>query len=884
MSMFMGGALAQEAEEADADAVLDVIVVPGVRGSLSRALDQKESATGVVDAISAEDIGKFPDLNISESLARISGVTITRTPGGEGNVVSVRGGQTDWTNVTVNGLSVATGNVGREFSFDLFASELFSNAKVYKSSSADIAEGGLTATIDLRTPQPLGTGNKIAFSASGTDFHKGNGDLQPRVSGLLSRTFDNDRFGVLVSASYSKTAARGDISQGWGWDDNITGLQTYLSGFTTDNAPTIMVNGEAVNDLARLQDIAANTISPELPRIGPNILERERLGVTGSFQFRPTENVELFADILYADYSQDEIRATVDGMPGFGTGQEWTSITIEDGVAVAGSISNQDQRSETLDRQVDSTLTHITTGGKWDIDGVWSADATFGYSKAKEDELSRTYLWHYVGDFTYDFSNPKYPELGGDFDWLDPDQYSPNQLRFRPFQRNDEEISVSANLGADFGDTGLTGVKFGVQYRDRDKGQVRLAELRPAFTANFADYAISARDMFGSSYHEDAPYRSDFLMTNIETAGRDLLPADLSLTEVDKLQTYTVGEETLGAYFKADLAFDIGPVPVTMDSGVRYVRTDVTSEGYVQEESGPEAVSYPGKYSDWLPAINLKAQLRDNLILRIAANRTMTRPPLANLAPAVNISPTVLSASRGNPALEPYRSNNIDASLEWYFADEALLSATVYYKDLETFIVNETRPEIVICGDIRNDAGENVCGREFQVTTPVNGENGKLYGLELQYQQPFTFLPAPFDGFGVLANATFSESERTDEAGVSKPLQGQSDTSYNLVGYYEKGPFSARLAYNYRSEFSVTGRNGFDNIQQPYGQVDASARYAVTDHFDLFLEGLNLFEEDWYTYAARTNSDGSVNDFGKQLNQYYLTQGRVIQFGIRGTF
>ncbi|RUO72446.1 TonB-dependent receptor [Pseudidiomarina sediminum] len=860
---------------------IEEIVVSGVRGSLNRALSVKMDAVGVTEAISAEDIADFPDLNIGESLARIAGVTVNRSVGGEGNQVSVRGGQTDWTKVTVNGLSVATGNQGREFDFDVFASELFTNAKVYKSNSADLTEGGLTATIDLKTPRAFDYDeDKLAFSASVADAEKGDNEVKPRLVGMFSKQF-SDSFGALVSVSHSKTAVRGDVSEGWGWSGSNSGFANYLSQFNQANAPTVMINGEAVSDLEQLKGIAANTITPELPRLGPQLLARDRTGVTAALQLRPSDSVELTADVLFADFSQDEIRATIDGIPGFNMGQEWTSMTIENGIAVAGTINNQSQRSETLSRQVDTQLTHITLGAEWFMDETWTSNLVYGNSRAQEDELSRTYLWEHLGTFSYDFSdNPHYPNLQG-ADWLDASQFSSQQLRFRPFQRDDEEHSLRVDFTGDYYGA-LQRLKFGMQWRDRVKGQTRLKELRPAFSADFADYAIAASDLF-DNYHADAPYRSDFLLTDVDKANAELLPGDLSSSDVDKLQTYEVEEQTYGIYFKSEFAVELGERPLFLDFGARYVKTDVTSSGFQQSGGQPEAVAFVADYSDWLPSFNAKWQLHDDVIARMSASRTMTRPTLANIAPSIAINPTVLSASRGNPELDPFRANNLDLSLEWYFGDEALLAATYYHKDIESFIVSETFNEVVECSGIVNDQGQDVCGSMFQVTKPVNGESGTLRGIELQYQQPLSFLPAAFDGMGVLLNATFSESERTTYAGVSKPLSGQSDDLFNAVVYYENYGLSLRAAYNYRSDYTTGGRNGFDNLTESYGQLDLSASYALNDQFTLFFEGLNMTGEDIYTYQVKTTSDGT-EDYQKVLNDRFVAQGRVVQVGIRGSF
>ena len=907
ISATMGAGISQ-AEESDeaSNSVIEEVVVRGVRGSLSRALDQKRDAIGVVDGIAAEDIADFPDLNIGEALQRISGVTLTRSDNGEGRQISVRGLPADFVRTTLNGITAATSatdgsDVTRSFDFDLFASELFTGATLVKSGSADLTEGGIAATVNLKTPRPFDYGKRqavVSVSGQRSDLRVGGEDIDPRIAVLFSDTWDEGRFGAAFSVAYSDTSSRGDLSQRFRFQNTGEAfLSNTLNGSDRDEGTAddltqadidafgTLINGSPAT-LEQLRELESNSIIDTLPRVGPVTFQRERVGITSSFQLRPVEDLTLSADILYATYDDLRYRGILDGRTGFRrSGVEPVELNVEniDGINFLSSVvlNNIRQRSESQDERLETDFTHITLDADWRINDQWTLFSKFGFSNSEGDELRRTYIYQRDGnlyslDLNASRDYPVFSSVG--FDPLNPDDYEFSQLRYRPRVREDEEISWKVDVERAFEDQGaLSAVKFGFHVSAKDVSQVR-SELR----GNLATFQA----LSGSEFGPDTPFSdisfsvnniapgflpnapsgtpTDFLITD-PAIGERILPTSISpLIDNDPLSTWTVTEDTVAFYLKTTWKPSWGIV----DLGTRIVRTDQNSIG-TQEAGGVlEAVDIDNSYTDVLPSLNVKFDLSDDVIFRFAANKAITRPTLGQLSPGLSVFPSTLRAEGGNPRLDPFRATQYDFSIEWYFADEGLLSGTVFYKDISSFIVERGVFQVITGTNLVNGFGENVSGSEFLVDNPVNGEGGELTGLELSYQQPFGDT-----GFGTLINATFTDSEGAfdvDGQSVVDSLDGQSDLAYNIIAYYEKHGASIRFAYSHRSEF----RDGFSTIPgliEPFffedrDQLDISASYQVNNNLTVSLDALNVTGED----TRRLAEAGFVTRFAEQEPIYVI--------------
>ena len=891
------GLLAVTAAHAETASVVDEVVVTGTRASLSRALEQKREAIGVVDGISEEDIGKFPDLNVSESLQRLPGVTISRSVTGEGSQVSVRGLPSEFVAVTLNGMPAASGNAGREFDFDVFASDLFTGARIAKTPSADLTEGGLAGTIDLQTPEPLALPRRLIQLSVGGQYAKlGDGEAKPRISGLANWRNVDGTFGVVASAAWSQSLIRNDTRQGFRYEllSASSGLDDFVKKQqqTGGAIPTVVVNGVAVNDAATLLKLASETAYPILPRVGVDLRTRERLGVTLGFQYAPDDRLSVGASVLHAKFDELGERHTIDGAPGFsGTGgvnAVPTSLTIQSGgavpYAVAGVFNGVTQRVESIEETFNSELWHATSDASYRFSEDLRGRVELGYSASTEDELRRSYLYSHTGTWSYDLTDPEWPKFQGlDFDYLAPSAFTtPDRPRFRPITRDDRIYRGRGDLEWTASDR--VTLKGGVEYTDRRKRNKQSLETRPTTTVPFTSVytRLPVDDL-----NEGAPAGviTDFLVVDLDKGRSDLLPDSyFKIAGPDLRASWVVREKVTSAFVQSLWSLDLGGRPLVVDFGVRAAKTDQTSQGHQQVGATYSPVMVDNRYTDVLPSLNLRWSMTDTLIVRASANRAITRPTLTQLSAGMTVGSTNnLTASKGNPELDPFRANQFDASLEWYFAPESLVAATVFYKDMQSFIVNSTIKQVITGPNLINDAGQNVSGREFTVTLPVNGTGGKLYGLELTYQQPFTFLPAPFDGFGVMANLTLSESEGSTVQGgreIRQALQGQSDLSYNLVAYYEKGPFNARAAFSHRSSYADQFRTDLWPSGTPHtlfvddrDQLDLSFRYQVSPMIGVYLDVINLTSTDYYSYDTEPG-----------MSRDYFEQGPVFNFGVRGRF
>jgi TonB-dependent receptor len=871
-ALFMGqGATAQDSR----DETIEEIVVKGVRNSLARALDQKRESTGVVDAIAAQDVGEFPDLNISESLQRIPGVTITRNLG-EGEQVSVRGLAPQFTGVTINGMQAASaaqgddGNIsyGRALTFDLFPSELFSGATVYKSPTASLQDGGLSATIDMRVPHPFDY-DGLAFA---TTLQASDNELvdstQPAGSFLISNRFADDRAGVLFQAAYAETRLHGELAEGLRFD-------------TT----SFDIDGDGTNEYTEVE-------FARLVRTGVEEYDRERIGMTAALQLRPASNVEIIVDAMYGETNRERERHTLDGSL-FGNGPDSPiTLTEQNGVIVAGTFANEPRNSENIYNEVDTEFSLYSLSASWDITDNWTANGKLGVSDAEfgRDEVRITYA---VVDpeFSYDLTGDhRYPVTGtaATVDLTDPSQFSIGQIRHHPFFVEDDNVLAQFDLSRLFDDHGITRISAGLQFREQERAQTEFRQDRDLNDPGYLPFNSPFRAMDGVGgtslselgfgiFDSDGPagLLRDFAVPDQGMAMAALIDPNFQPAQL-LLSSYVVDEKILAAYIKADFEAELAGRPLAGDFGIRYVTTDQSSSGFSQGDSGTAPIRHERDYDNVLPSLNLRWELNDELLLRFAASIGMTRPTLSEINPSQNVQLGSQTVTVNNPDLDSFEANQFDAALEWYFADEGLLALNVFYKDINALVtrVSTTEP---FFGDNLIFQGVDLSGQDFLVSRLVNGDGAKLKGFEISYQQPFDFLPAPLDGFGVLANYTFADSESTVTFGgrtFTAPLEGQSEVSYNIVGYYEKEGFSARAAYHWRDDFLIVRLGNNENrFQEDSAYLDFTVSYSFNDSFKLSFDAANLTSEDSYRYDRTIDRNIAFANYGRVFSlraQYKL--------------
>lgn len=881
------------AEEAAKDpATLDTIEVTGFRGSLDRALDIKRAEVGTVDAIVAQDVADFPDLNLAESLQRIPGVAIDRDAG-EGRTITVRGLGPQFTRVRINGMeAMATGggtdssggvNRGRGFDFNTFASELFSEMLVRKTSSADIEEGSLGATVDLRTARPFDY-DGFTFAAGGQmGYNDLSSESSPRASALISNTFADNKFGALLSLAYT----------------DRTLVEEGHSSVRWANGPS---NGGFAPGSTFTEALLPTTFHPRIPRYGVMEHEQERIGATGSLQFRPSENADFALDVLYATFDANRTEDYFEAVSFSRSGTGKPQTVVRDGEVdangnlVYGVFDNVDIRSESRTDEQETEFLQWGLSGEVEVTDAVKFSGMVGSSRSTYDNPVQTtvimdkfnaqgYVWDYRG-------NSRLPNFDyGSVDPLDPNGWTLAEIRLRP-QWVENEFD---NAQFDFAwklDEYFT-MKGGINYKEftytsrewRRASEAAVPTLSPADLSNMLREAgLEDINVSDNRWVVPSVDAIDQMFNIYSNTGIFAVSNTLSGVAANNR---SVNEQDTGAYLQGDFSLELGGIPVNGNAGIRHVRTEVISDGssFVGGVSVPTRVLH--EYGDTLPSLNLVAELTPDFLVRFGAAKVMARPNLGFLNPGatVTVSGGARTVTTGNPKLEPFRASTLDLNLEWYFAEGSLLGLGVFYKDIDSYIQTsrETRPYNTSGLPPELLAGTGaVPTDDFDFTQPLNTPGGDVQGYELNYQQQFKSLPGAFSNLGVQFSYTYVDAEiqylsSTGAPAAIGPLLGTSENSYSGTLYYDDGRFSARVSGAYRDEYLTTipGRDG-NNVEGTAETmtVDASVAWNINEQWQVSLEGLNLTDEWNDQWVSSTGDRSSV----------YTHVGRQYLLGFRYKF
>nr|WP_316639477.1 TonB-dependent receptor [uncultured Roseateles sp.] len=957
----LSGAQAQAA--AEEPKALEAVVITGFRASLESALNKKRLDSGIVDVIKAEDIAKFPDTNLAESLQRIPGVVIDRDAG-EGRNITVRGLGLDFTRVRINGIEAlaTTGgtdssggaNRSRGFDFNVFAAELFNSITVRKSSSADVDEGSLGATVDLQTSRPFDFKNFTSTVSVKGRYNDLSGTTDPRMAFLVANTFADRKIGVLLSGAYSKRTLLEEGFSTVRWDNGASsGGWCAPTGVTPANPSnsTATTCGPAAQGVPRLvgtpENIAAynaassaGNFHPRLPRYGRLTHDQDRLGLTGAVQFKPQDGTLLTLDMLYAKLKatrqEDFLEAISFSRTAAQGGKPQTSVVNatfdSNGALQTGTFNGVDIRAESRFDVLSTTFTQPTLTLEQDIGDYWKLNAKVGRAQSKfrnPVQTTTTLDALNVNGYTMDFrGNDRLPAIGYPFDpakvggalTLVPvptvasgtqpvtvANTTTSEIRIRPQGSNNRNDVAHLDLAWEAIPDKLT-LRAGGDYKQYlfDTYEFRRINQNDTIFAPPAGMPIANLTTMlsgfgkGQSLPAGTPTAWVIPDLNAIAAAYDIYcncvksgpaggPGDFTLSSITngnaRGNNRSVTETDTGGFLMADFSTSLGGIPLKGNLGTRYVKTKQVANGY-QATGGGTEVTVTNTYDDWLPSINVAANLSKDVIVRLAAAKVMARPQLGNLNPGGTISTTgTLSITSGNPLLKPFRAKTLDGSFEWYFDKNAFLGLGLFQKNISTYIQSlRTNIPFKDTGLPLSLLPANFTGDEvFQVTTPINTNGGKLTGLELNYQQPFTFLPGRWKNFGLLANYTYVKSKidylvsPTSNATITDDLLNLSPKFYNATLYYDDGTFSARISGSYRSGFltRVPGQNNNDvEGKNSSVNVDASISYKVNDKLELTLEGVNLTNQVNDQFISRARNSAVV----------YNVTGREILFGARYKF
>lgn len=896
------------------------VIVTGFRRSLDAALNVKRESVSAVDAIVAEDIAKFPDQNLAESLQRIPGISIQRDAG-EGRAITVRGLGAQFTRVRLNGLETvatstdgASANRDRAFDFNVFASELFNSVVVHKTAEASLDEGSLGAVVDLNTGNPLGgkAGFTFVGSAQGS-YNDLSKNVGPRLAGLLSWRSPDGTFGASLSAAYSrtKTLELGNNTTRWAQArfDSVDGTRC----FTTQNTGGTYIPSAACN-------AAALAFHPRIPRYGEIRHDRERLGITGSIQWAPTDATKVSIDALFSRFKETREEKWGEVLLRSNERQmDLSNVSYDaNGNMTAATINDAWIRTEHYLRKSKTDFYQI--GGSWDQDLSDAFRFTLLGGVSRSDAkipVETTLIFDdRDGSYSYDYSDSRHPVLTFNTDVTNASNFQLSEIRDRP----SETVNTfrTAQLRTEWDVAKGFQVKLGAVYRRFEfstEAYTRDATVCPTSSAAARDVVLGTITCTPSSvYGASAVY--GFPATNLGqlfTLGNAGQPAGTTtswvIPDIDAAAAYTglysrplvadttntrgVIEAVKGAYVQFDVKGTLFGLDYSANAGVRYASTHQTSRGI----NNGASVTVERSYDDWLPALNIALFPTKNIILRAAVADVMTRPTLGNLTPGGSVDGFNYKISFGNPQLDPFRATAYDLAAEWYFAPQSIFSVALFQKDVKSFPVSVTYsgtyastglPLSLIAAS--SPAASNPEGQLWQISSVVNGTGASLKGAEISLQGTFRFLPGFLRNFGAIANATFISSNATyTQSGpavtpggalvassYTATLYGLSKRAYNGTLYYEDKKFSARASISYRGPY-IDASSGTGNIFEGYNStinVDASVRYKLTDYLELSLEGTNLTD----TYRDR------YTDLYADRNYEYNHFGRTFLFGTRVKF
>jgi TonB-dependent receptor len=894
---------------------LQTIVVTGIRRSLEDALADKRNALQVIDAISAEDIGKFPDKDVGEALQRVTGVQINRSSGGEGSTVTIRGADPGMTRVEINGtaaLSLTVQATDRAVDFRDLPVEFVKTIEVVKSPTADMVEGGVGGTVRVITRRPFDSnGDFIAGSAQGIYSNLAK-SYDPKLALIGSKLFFDDKFGVLVSGTFEKDHEYDGQALITGWlrqpkTASAQGLPANPCGsFFGASAPATCGSGYQDYNGALQGDWY-----PQIPRYLNNRRATTREALSSVFEYRPVDALKFFWDLTYAHAREnvDNQALQVNDNGGIFNYAN-TTLGPDNTVAHIVETSNGSQSATgcatkntnpgclPLDLTFRNILGYLTRtqvqtaiGGSYDITNELAFDMRYDYAGAKVDNEETDATGTQYGtptsivDYTGSLRAPDISLPGTDL--LHGSGINDLDAYYVPVIDKSMERAFQANLtykpeGAHWllmktgvythnytVDQSSWGKRVTLTCRGTVASGNRLVDTVPCATisgivgATGTTNPIPFYNTGNLGFNDEVRTWLDLNQNTINAVEAasgtniyDLTTANPNAGTQNSFETYlanwTVAEKTVDGYAQFMFDFrDLG-VPVSGNVGWREVSTNTSTTGFTQVTCATctPSVTFPvatikGHYTQGLPSANLKLDIvPDKLIARFAYGKVMSRPAPSQIAIGRKLDIVGLTGSQGNPNLLPFVASDYDAGLEWYSSGINYVSMDLFEKDISRFIQNTTQPT-------------DVDGTTYSLTYPVNGNNPvKIRGVEAGFQYGFDWLPRPLKGVGVLANATYQTdhgyNQRSLLDGAALHFPGLSRTAYNASIFYEKGGFSTRLSYVWRSSWLITatGRGNLPEFNSSYGELDLSASYSFRRNFEVFFDAINLADSQLEQYNA----------------------------------
>lgn len=894
-------AQASAAAAAETPADEETIVVTGIRASLKSAQAIRRNSDKIVDAVVAEDIGKLPDVAVSDTAARIPGVQVERN-GGEASRVLLRGLDRFNYTTTYNGREIFTAET-RSVALQDFPAGGISAIEAFKTSSADLVEPGIAGLINVRSRRPFDfDGAQVAGSIWGV-YPDQSRDFKPNGQLLLTDRWDvgDGEIGALINVSYTKFHYRDSVRR----------------------------HGFFIADLAGAR-------SPDWPEIHYNEAERWRPSVNGALQWRPNPDLEFYVEGLWQGYrerSTDRMWA----QPLWG-GQSYSNIVLDGNQIISGTVNrptsccggNQTWGFQGATKR-DTNTYQFAAGGKWDHGplvisaDVARTDSTFDLRTESIDYEINT------NNFSVDFFTGKPGGTGPTFQVRGLDPTNPAIYNYRGFYEDyltasGDDLQARLDFKYEPGIDFLSSIQWGARFVNRNASSsagdyyYNLRDRGIPISAVPLDYVLQPSGFRGDA---NAPFPITWFGPTFSSVQNNLIQLrQFNITQTgggslagppnNPNRTFEINEKSYAAYAQANFKFDAGTVGIDGTLGVRVVKTRTDTSGTIfTPATGNNPINFQNDYTDVLPNASLRFQLSPKVQFRLAASQTRTRPTFGQLNPALRLDPPsgctsatpncVRNGSGGNPFLTPLESNNYDASLEYYFSRTGFASVGVFRRDMKGFIANRA---------YQFPQPDPETGLPLVISGPVNTRDAKIEGFEAQVTSFFDFLPGPLSSFGAQANVTFIDAQAEfgyfcpttpnapctaqpgapNAATVRTRIPDVSRWTYNLVGIYEHGGLTARLAYNHRSDYpegDQAERNGFFTLQgrgNPTSRLDFSSSYELTDHFTVFFDWTNILKKPFKSDIVRVNYPGGVPSAPEIFPMVVRFEESVISSGIRFRF
>ena len=885
-----GHVMAQESEDAEAaedEQVIEEVVVTGFRQSLQNAMELKRDSELIVEAISAEDIGKLPDNSIAEALTRLTGLAGQRLNGRQ-QYISIRGLSPDFSTALLNGRQQVSSGDNRGVEFDQYPSELLSGVVVYKTPGAALTGQGLAGTVDMRTISPLEYGQRT-FAAN----------VRNEWNSVSTLNHDADDSGLRYSLSYIDQFGDGNVGVALGYSHIASPSQRQVIDFWNYRN-----YGPAGG--ARLVDgFNAKAQSGEL----------ERDGVMAVIEFQPNDRVSSTVDVYRSSFNELALSRQYSA-PLYPPWNNTTlsNVEVNDGLVTSGTYGGV---KAVLGNNLEGRAADLWAAGwnlEWDVGDSWAATVDISHSAIDREDTNLALntgtgpngqgaldtlnfnLGAHAPSFSaaVDYSSPGATVLTSPKGWGHP-VVNGGQVGYDNRPSIDDELTQIRLSAERYMDGPISSVDFGVQIDSRTKsrvnsnqGFVSLAsgQLSESFTPTgevhvaFGLPAIATVDP-GALYGRGGVY------DRVDHFGGGVHAND-----------WTVDEDVSLAYAQFNIDTNVGNTPLTGNFGLQVVRTDQSSVGTAglqgwpppasrEEATSLRQLSEGTSYTDVLPSLNLNFLVADGQFIRLGVARTLARARMDEmragrsvqfrswLASSTDVSNSAWVASGGNPDLKPWVADSIDLSYELYFPDGmGYFALAGFYKELKTYIYDESTP--VDFSDYPT-GGATPALMTGLFTRPVNGDGGEISGFELSLQVSGELLSPALQAFGAVLNASFTDSEIARGTGdPSTPLPGLSEDVRNFTLYYEQGGFSARVSHNYRSDFlgEVQGFGASRALRFISDEtlVDAQLSYSFEsgqlDGLTLYLQGTNLTDEPFSGFL--NNDPRQVKDWQEFGSTYFF--------------